>query len=233
MGTILDVILIAIIAIFVFIGAKRGFAKTAVETVGFFLSVYLAFTFCTPIATAISDSTIRPAVISGVAQTISETKQTGASDATQKVWDALPEYIQNLAQKANVTPDNLADYLGGAVSDDTVSIATAVTDNVVMPLVYNFVKIITAVILFILLLVATKILSVLISRVFKLPILNGINSSVGAVVGGVQGVLFAVVFCIIVSAVISVNSKGFLIFTTENINASALFKWLCNLSPFN
>lgn len=233
MGIILDVIIIAVIAIFVLIGAKRGFAKTAVETVGFFLSVYLAFTLCTPISTAISDSTIKPAVVSNITEAISNTAQSVSDDATNKVWDALPDYVQSLAQKASITPDSLTEYIGGASTQSNEEIATAVTDNVVMPLVYNLVKIIVAVILFIILLIITKIIAILINKVFKLPLLNSLNSSVGAVFGGVQGALIATLLCIIVSAVISINSKGFLIFTTENIESSTLFKWLCSLSPFN
>ena len=233
MGIILDVILVAVIAIFVLIGAKRGFAKTAVETVGFFLSVYLAFTLCTPISISISDSAIKPAVVSNITEAISNTTQSVGEDATNKVWDALPDYVQSLAQKADITPDSLTKYIGDTSSESNEEIAAAVTDNVVMPLVYNLVKIICAVVLFIALLIVTKILAVLIGKVFKLPLLNSLNSSVGAVFGGIQGILFSVVFCIIVSAVIIVNAQGFLIFTTENIEASTLFKWLCNLSPFN
>lgn len=232
MGIILDVIIIAVIALFVLIGAKRGFAKTAVETVGFFLSVYLAFSLCTPIAQTVSDATIKPAVISGITEAIESSEQSTSEIATQKVWDALPKYVQSLAEKANITPYNLTDYIGNA-AETNETIATAVTENVVMPLVYNLVKIIVAVLLFVILIILTKLLAVLIGKVFKLPLLNSLNSSVGAIFGGVQGVLVAVVLCLIVSAVISVNSKGFLIFTNENIEASRLFKWICSFSPFN
>ena len=233
MGIILDVIIIAVIALFVLIGAKRGFAKTAVETVGFFLSVYLAFSLCTPIAQTVSDAAIKPAVISGITEAIEISEQSASDISTQKVWDALPKYVQSLAKKANITPYSLTDYIGNATADTNESIATAVTENVVMPLVYNLVKIIVAVLLFVILIILTKLLAVLIGKVFKLPLLNSLNSSVGAIFGGVQGVLVAVVLCLIVSAVISVNSKGFLIFTNENIEASRLFKWICSFSPFN
>ncbi len=234
MGIILDIILLSIIVIFAIIGAKRGFAKTAIETVGFFFAVYLSFSLCTPISTAIADKTIKPVIVSKISKALPETTQTITSEAAEIVWQSMPEYVQNLANKANITPENIATKINAmSVKTDGEVIADVITQDIVMPFVYNLVKIICAIILFVVLLVAAKLLAKLINSIFKLPLLKGFNKTIGGVFGTAQGVLFAVVLCVAMSAIISINPKGFWLFTTENIEASAIFKWLSNLSPFN
>ena len=56
MGIVLDLILVAIIALCVIISVKRGFMKTVVEFVGFVLAIYIAFTF----GPVLSDATYKP-----------------------------------------------------------------------------------------------------------------------------------------------------------------------------
>lgn len=233
MGIILDVILAVIILICIIVGAKRGFAKTAIETVGFFLALYVAFTLCTPIATAVADKTVKPAIVSKISTAIPETASSITEDAAQSVWDTLPEYVQKLATKANYTPKNLADTVNGQSYNGSDKIANTIASDVVMPFVYNLAKIICAIILFVILLIVVKLLAKLISGIFKLPVLNGVNKLFGAAFGGVQGVLYASLFCVVISAVISLNYTGFWFFTKDNIEASTLFKWLITFSPFN
>ena len=55
MWIILDLIIVAIVLLFVFISAKRGFARTIVEFVGYILAVYLAFAVGGIISTAVYD----------------------------------------------------------------------------------------------------------------------------------------------------------------------------------
>ena len=63
MWFILDFLVVAIVLLYVVISAKRGFMKTVIELVGFFVSVYLAFAVGGMIAEAAYDSAVEPAIV--------------------------------------------------------------------------------------------------------------------------------------------------------------------------
>ena len=50
MALILDVLLLAVIAIFVIIGIKRGFVKTAISAVAFILAIIITVAFTPTLA---------------------------------------------------------------------------------------------------------------------------------------------------------------------------------------
>ena len=70
MWWILDIIIVAIIGVFVIISAKHGFARTVIEVVGYFLAIYLAFAIGGVLANALYDSAIEPAISKTIAEKI-------------------------------------------------------------------------------------------------------------------------------------------------------------------
>ena len=58
MGIILDLIIAAVIIIEVVISARRGFARVAIELVGFIAAILLTFTISTPLSQATYDKII-------------------------------------------------------------------------------------------------------------------------------------------------------------------------------
>ena len=66
MSIVLDLIVLAIILFTVFMSAKRGFVRVALEVVGFIAAVFITFTISTPLVNITYDKIIAPPIVSSV-----------------------------------------------------------------------------------------------------------------------------------------------------------------------
>ena len=93
MSYILDGIIILIVLVTVFLSAKKGFVRTLIEVVGFFIAVWVAFTFSSPIANAMYDKIVEPIVVKSVessVETVVEGTEAITSNAVDAIWDKMP-----------------------------------------------------------------------------------------------------------------------------------------------
>lgn len=234
MWIILDLIIVAIVLLFVFISAKRGFARTVVEFVGYILAVYLAFTVGGIISTAVYDGVIEPAIVSSTTEKIVDTAGESVDSTVNDVWDSLPDLVTKGAESFGIT----SDYLKNTLNENSVNTenATVIAENAVSaiaePVIVPLLKSIIGIILFAVLIFVVRILAKAINKVFKLPLIGGLNKFLGGVVGGLKGIVISFIFVIIIGLIMSFTENGFLIFTEENIEQTYLFKILMNFSPF-
>ena len=121
MWIILDLIIVAIVLLFVFISAKRGFARTVVEFVGYILAVYLAFTVGGIISTAVYDGVIEPAIVSSTTEKIVDTAGESVDSTVNNVWDSLPDLVTKGAESFGIT----SDYLKNSLTENSINTENA------------------------------------------------------------------------------------------------------------
>lgn len=230
----LDIIILAIIMFYVIISAKRGFARTIVEVVGYFLAIYLAFTFGGVLANVVYDSVAEPAIVESISEKISVSSSTNVDEAVKTVWDSLPKIVVNAAETFDVTDATLRTTLkeNFANNETSTTLAKSVTNSVVKPILVPVIKAIIGFILFIILMFVVKILAKVINKIFNLPLIGGINRFLGAIIGFAKGAIISIIFVTVVLLIMSFFEDGFLIFTNENINQTFIFKFLAGFSPF-
>ncbi len=234
MWFILDFLVVAIVLLYVVISAKRGFMKTVIELVGFFVSVYLAFAVGGMIAEAAYDSAVEPAIVKSAVSAVGETASGSVKQTVDGVWDSLPELVVKTASNIGITSESVANSVSGQVSnsDSVAKIAESTADAVVKPVVVPLIKSLVGLLLFAVLMILVRFLSRIISKAFNLPLIGGLNRTLGGILGLGKGVIMAFVFCVIISTIVYMTPNGFLIFTKENIEKSVLFGFLARLSPF-
>ncbi len=233
MWLVLDLILIAIIAIFVIISAKRGFVRTAVEFVGYFLAIYIAFSVSGVLANSIYSKTIEPKIVENVAEKVTISSTEGVNSAVDEIWSSLPEFVQNTAENFDITSNTLKTTIEENINSDSAEqLAQKATESVVKPIVVPLIKTILSVILFILLMIIVKFLAKFLNKLFSLPLIGGLNKSLGGVIGLLKGLIFSFIFVVAILFIMSFTENGFLIFTNENIDKTYLFKFLAEFSPF-
>ena len=233
MWYILDLILIAIIAIFVFISAKRGFVRTVIEFVGYFLAIYLAFSISGVLADTIYTTAIEPKIVESVAEKVTVSSSAGIDHVANEIWSSLPEFVQNTAENFDITSNTLKTALennfNNTSSEQLVKNATVA---VVKPIVVPLIKTILSVLLFIVLMFIVRFLAKFLNKLFSLPLIGGLNKSLGGIIGLLKGLIFAFLFVVAILFIMSFTENGFLIFTKENIDKTYLFKFLAEFSPF-
>ncbi len=234
MWIVLDLIIAAIILVCIFLSAKRGFARTIVEVVGYFLAIYLAFTLGGVLSEALYDSAIEPTIVESVADKITVSAGTNINETVDNVWNSLPKIVTNAAETFDITSDTLREAIteNFANNSSVTGFAQSAVASVVRPIVVPLMNALIGFILFIVLMFVVKFLAKIINKAFSLPLIGGLNRFLGGVVGFLKGTVISVVFVTVILFIMSFFENGFLIFTNENVEQSILFNLLAGFSPF-
>lgn len=221
MGIILDLIVLAIIILFVIISAKKGFVKTLIQFAGILAAIYLATTLSAPIANFTYEKAIEPAVVSSINNTLNNVAQGAENAVKEEIFEVLPSFVQN---RVDISELNF--------NQDGSNIAKDVCESVVKPISITFLKSVYTLIIFIILSIVVKILANIINKLFSFSVIGKANRILGGVIGVLQGIIFAIIFIIVANLLITLTG-GFLCFTKEAVASSYLFSNILKILPFN
>lgn len=330
-----DIAVIAIPAVFAFVGLKRGFAKVVLGLISTLVAFVLAWTLSAPIANAIYKGTIEKPVeeqIDKVAKDSFGEMTFGAiSDADFSqvkingvlVGDIEPDYagtrktavdlsrldlsgtgitnedflkigIVNTtdlnklnAKTAEFSMDDIEKYglgklavahyiavnlvklpimkgfdsiaekvgkylpgsTGGSSSDSkgislmrTIAVKMldtrwgfkeAVMNGIVKPNCTLIIRTAAFAVIFLLVLVGLRIVSVAAKLVNKMPVIGKINSFLGLILGLIEGIIAVFVVCIGIRLAVSLTGANMILFNQTTIDATFLFKWFYNFEFLN
>ena len=230
MSYILDAILVLIILITVFISAKKGFVRTLVEVVGFVAAIFIAFTFSSPIASAVYGKMVEPVIVKTVENVSTDTANT-ASDAVDAVWQKMPSFVTD-SNFLGLSKENISQQVEIETANGVTELADSVSNSFAKPVITKLLSVLISVILVVALIFVVKIVAKYINKLFSFSLIGTINKALGGILGLVKGIALAVVFCMIITLIISFTKNGFLIFTYDAIHSSYIFKFLAGFSPF-
>lgn len=162
MGIIADIILVAIILLFTFIGYKRGLVKVVISLIAFVLAIVIALIFYKPVSKIIIEKT-------QIDENISNTLYTNIIadnlEDKQNVIDQLEKYTgENLSES---TEENLKNSIN-SISEKIIEISCIIVIYIVARIA----------------LIALKLISGIIA---SLPIIKQFNELGGAIYGILQG----------------------------------------------
>ncbi len=225
MHFVIDLILIAIIALIALISAKQGFVKAVIEVVGFVAAVVLAFSVSTPMAEYTYTNMIEPSIVNSVSESIEET----TNNTTDVIWEKLPKLITDNASNFGISKDGLEETISQGTKDDTKAVITDISKKVVSPIVVGLLETVYAVILIVILLFIVKIIAKLLNKVFSFSVIGKLNSTLGGILGVVKGLAIVLIVCEAILLIISFTENGIWIFNNENIEKTIFFKFLTNI----
>ena len=160
MSLVIDLIIIAIILLFTFLGYKRGFIKVAINLCTFFIAIILAFALYKPISKLVIENT-----------NIDESIQTTI------INKFLPE---DSAETAEVEmPDNLPNMILKKGQNTVISVAESFTTTLIEAACFLLIFVLSKIIL--------KFVTVLADLIAKLPILKQFNELGGTIYGILEG----------------------------------------------
>lgn len=219
MSIVLDLVVLAIILFTVFMSARRGFVRVAVEVVGFIAAVFITFTISTPLGNITYDKIIEPPIVSSVSTAAGES----TSQVVDKAWDSLPEFIKSNSEKIGISKESIDKSIENNIGSGAESAVKAASQNAVKPVVVKFLTLIYSVFILIILLFLVKILAKFINRLFSFSLVGTMNRVLGGILGIPKGIIIAIAFCLVISLAVSFTSGGFLIFTKDAIEGSWFF----------
>ena len=218
---IYDALAILIVLICIQNGAKNGFAKTAIQTIGYIFAIISAVVISRLCSAFIYTTAIQPAIIASM-----ESSLAGAVD-TETVISGLTEAVGTLPAISYILFDfsGATESLVESVGLDAKAIALAMEETVVRPVMEPLLETaIFAASLIVLVAVVTLIAKG--SKVVNdVPVIGKVNSFFGGVFGIINGAVELCVAALILNFVISAGI--FPEYFSENIiSKTYVFKWI-------
>ena len=221
MALIVDIILIAILALAIWTGYRRGIVKTVVKFVLLLLSVLLAKSLSGALADSLADVLPMPGIGTKLASYLNVNMQKLEDSSLTEIlveWGFPAEAAQSI--------ENFVDTTASGASDSITRQVTPVID-----------RLLTEIILFIFLMIVfwlvTILLTTLINNVFDLPILSTVNHVLGLVGGLVLGVLSVLIIVfIMVWGFPLIDASMDINLTSQICDNSFVIEFLREINPF-
>ncbi len=206
---IVDIIIIAIVVLFVIIGVKRGLAKTILNLAGLVLTAVSAYYISSFLSQLFYDMFIKQTVITNTQQII---EQNGIDYAVSNCLEAVPQWINGIISfivgAFGISLNEFQNQI--TVPANISSSASQVIESVLAPVVTSVLSIILVIILFIIILIIVKKLVKLVLRIFNIPVIKQINQFLGGIVGLAEGLLIVFIAVNVISMVAGFSNPDLL-----------------------
>lgn len=206
---IVDIIIIAIVVLFVIIGVKRGLAKTILNLAGLVLTAVSAYYISSFLSQLFYDMFIKQTVITNTQQII---EQNGIDYAVSNCLEAVPQWVNGIISfivgAFGISLNEFQNQI--TVPANISSSASQVIESVLAPVVTSVLSIILVIILFIIILIIVKKLVKLVLRIFNIPVIKQINQFLGGIVGLAEGLLIVFIAVNIISMVAGFSNPDLL-----------------------
>jgi len=225
MGAIIDIIIVAIIAYTITMAVKRGFVKTALGALGFFIAIAIALMLCSPLASFLEESgfgtSISRAVDSVIDNSIDEDNYLGAFEDNGEE-SVLLKICKTFG--ADSEYDEMKESYGEWRDAGIESARSYLKESIKGPAVNLCCGILAFLLLFLVARILLKIAEIVVGKIVDLPVLKQANKLLGGIAGVVLAVVRVYVACLVIKWIVPVaGSFGWEWALSANVYDSALF----------
>lgn len=185
MGIIVDLIIIAVVLLFIFLGYKKGLTGSLIKLLSFIIAIVVAFVLYKPVANAVIENTV---IDDNIRTTLSATL--GVKDKTENTKENVPSTIMN---NINKEIENATDEVKANVIDHTTITIVNIGSGIVIFLAVRVILVIIS--------LFAKILT-------DLPVIKQVDKLGGLAYGAIEGIVivYAVLAVISLTSVIWANN---------------------------
>lgn len=212
-----DAIILVIFLLFIILGVKRGFVRSVLDLVGTLAAMLVSMWFSGIAAQWVFSTFLQESLTRQIAEAL---QAAPAADAAEAVLSVVPEILRGGLEAFGITSDAINQAVAG-----TSGQAAAAVVAVLSPMVVSVLRGLFALVLFVFLLVIFRILSGVVCRIFRLPVLRQLDKGLGILLGVAQAALITVLLCFCAQALISVSSP----WLVETMQASQVYQFYLSL----
>lgn len=207
----LTIVVIAIIAVFGFIGHARGFLKMILSVLSLILTLYVATLISPHISTWLQGTHLYDSVYQGTYTYVNET-------LGQSVTGDITTAMEKLQ-----LPENIQNYI--LAGENTIVNETGITRVIAEKLTAMIFDVLVFLVTFAGAMIIIKLLFAALNLMSHLPIIHGVNKIAGLFIGILEGLVVVWVFFIVISLT---NGSDFAYNMYTQINESAFLTFLYN-----
>lgn len=230
MSLFLDLVLLALLVMFLVLGAKKGFVKALLDGFSTLIAGILAYNFVDPVSQYAYDSFVRGILRRRLSNALSSSANdyNSVSEKVEELIANIPDNAITFSEKIGFNVSQMLESIVGANSDKEVLIDTIMSDiidKIMMPVVDT----VTLVVLFVLFVLALKVVVWLLDGIVKkIPVVKETDKIFGGILGILKGVVVVFVVCLIL-AFMSKSSENTQF--VEMVSTSKILEFVNNNNP--
>ena len=202
MAIIVDLVILAIMALCIIIGYVRGLTGSLIKILSFVLSIIIAFVLFIPISNLIIDKT---EIDESLEQTIRET------------------IIQEDENQEDKMPETITNYIGEKVEQASDSAKEAIVDSTSREVAVTIVKAGTWIGLFLIARILLILLRFITSLIAKLPVIKQFDKLGGVIYGVLEGIIIIYLVLAIISFISPMIGENIIVAIDESMVGSMLY----------
>lgn len=195
---ILDVLVVGIFISAVVVGASRGLIKGVAGLLGNIIALVLALTFSAQLGNYLDEQYLREPLRDWVVNQMTADPSSEETDVSDVNFDELfvnsPQFFRDLTSYLGMDIEDLHQKYEDAKKNGTEQAKSAIVEYMVNPLSGVVSRVIAFFLLYLLALLAVRILWWLSDIIAKIPIVRTFDKAGGALFGMVTGILLVFVF---------------------------------------
>lgn len=229
MAIILDVAVVGIFALAVYLGYKRGFIKAISKLAAFVIAAVVAYLFCGSLAGTVFERAIAPAVEKSITPYL-ESADTDVTAAIESVKAKLPAFAREQLEEKGVDGSSLTALKGE--SKTPAQLAEEFTHGPVRLAAMPGLKMLCAIVLFLVAMILALIALRVVNKVFQLPVLHTLNGTLGLVAGVANGLILVIIAVAVLQIVAAAGTADSAINPTV-MSETHVVRWLAQYNPFS
>lgn len=234
MAYIVDIIIGIVLLVSIFFGYRRGLVKTVFGCLSLIAAIILASHFGPFAGGLIKETKLFGDVSENLACEISlyfdKTAKEGIESITSKNLNLDSSPAGDMLLRLGIDSEKLCDGYVKALSKGAENVKEDVIDAVSGPILDCIANAAGTLIVFILSLIALKLLSVIIDRIARLPILKTVNKFGGILAGALSGFVGVFILCTILELLLPCIPENPVIYPGME-NDTILYSFFLGLNP--
>lgn len=222
MWIVLDLVVVAIIAIIALISAKKGFVRTIVEIVGFIAVILMANNVSPMLSETTYDKFIQPAIVNSIEEIHIE-EQLKDTSINEISTENIPQFITKLLGD-DFEIENFIANINENINNGVTEAVTEASQNVIKPIVTEILTLVYMLFIVLVSLVVVKFAAKVINKLFSFSLVGKANKMLGAILGIIKGIAVAVILCSLFTLIVSLIPDANGILSETTIESTILFK---------
>ncbi|MBE6752304.1 MAG: hypothetical protein E7556_07250 [Ruminococcaceae bacterium] len=231
MSLFLDLVLLAVLVMFVVFGARKGFIRALLDGFSTLIAGVLAYKFVEPASQYAYDTFVRDMLRNSLSNALNSTINDfgSISEKVEILIDKIPESAIVFSAKFGFNVDAVADSIIKSTPGDKEvlidTIMTDIADKIMMPLVETITFIVLLVVFVLVLAVIIRLLD---SVIKKIPVVKETDKIFGGLLGLLKGVVVLFVACTVLAFIAGSSQDEQFV---EIVSSSKILEFVNNNNP--
>lgn len=229
MSLVFDVIIFAICAASIILGAKRGFVKSIMGVCTLIAALCLAYAFTPTVSAYIRNSEAIENISESIGDTIKSLSRTGDNEYNlEKIFIDMPDAFEQIIDRYDADKNALVENVPPS-QEATENTVDMLADAIAAPVANTVSNVAAFLLIFIAAVIVLKLLTLILDLIFQLPVLKTANTMLGLLVGVVIALGWAWVLCpLSVTFIHAMSSISPELFNDSVIENSVILSFFAN-----